>query len=304
MEDGGPYTVSGCYRLFQLTLARTIEELSVGTAMDNFKADFKRKIAGLLTGVTADRIAITDVSAASVVVSFYIGPGPQGCPSTACAPSGQAMEEMLQLADDAAALDRAFPSSFEGLSPAPLLAGRAPPPAPSTSTSDSQLEAEEGSGAVVALIVVMVVLCGGGGGFVVKDAMKNRRGQASPAPAGSEIELDMDGTSETTENPVSSMRSGAGKPKTLWKEIQDPASGKPYWVHRETRETSWKKPADADQPWGGGGGGEADGAAGGTYTEHVDAKGRTYYSEVATRKTVWKLPAGAVLVDPKGALEV
>ena len=41
-----------------------------------------------------------------------------------------------------------------------------------------------------------------------------------------------------------------------------------------------------------------------TYTEHVDAKGRTYYSEVATRKTVWKLPAGAVLVDPKGALEV
>ena len=186
----------------------------MGTAMDNFKADFKRKIAGLLTGVTADRIAITDVSAASVVVSFYIGPGPQDCPSTACAPSGQAMEEMLQLADDAAALDRAFPSSFEGLSPAPLLAGRAPPPAPSTSTSDSQLEAEEGGGAVVALVVVMVVLCGGGGGD------------------------------------------------------------------------------------------EADGGAGGTYTEHVDAKGRTYYSEVATRKTVWKLPAGAVLVDPKGALEV
>ena len=49
---------------------------------------------------------------------------------------------------------------------------------------------------------------------------------------------------------------GSSGGKTLWKAVADPNSGKTYYVNRDTRETSWKKPPDADRPWG-------DGATGG-----------------------------------------
>ena len=98
---------------------------------------------------------------------------------------------------------------------------------------------------------------------------------------------------------------GSSGGKTLWKAVADPKSksGKTYYVNRDTRETSWKKPPDADRPWGddatgggGGGGGKPQLPAG--WVEHFDEKRqKPYYHNRSTNATSWKFPAADADVE-------
>ena len=53
-------------------MARDIAELEADSAMNEFKDEFKANVASALTGVSADRVKVESVQAASVVVEFYI----------------------------------------------------------------------------------------------------------------------------------------------------------------------------------------------------------------------------------------
>ena len=55
-----------------MTMARDIAELEADSAMNEFKDEFKANVASALTGVSADRVKVESVQAASVVVEFYI----------------------------------------------------------------------------------------------------------------------------------------------------------------------------------------------------------------------------------------
>lgn len=92
---------------------------------------------------------------------------------------------------------------------------------------------------------------------------------------------------------------GGGGAKTLWKPVVDPASGRTYYVNRDTKATVWQKPADADQPWFGqqqqqeappqqqqlppG------------WVQHFDSnKQKPYYHNANTGETVWQRPMAYV----------
>jgi hypothetical protein len=109
---------------------------------------------------------------------------------------------------------------------------------------------------------------------------------------------------ETAMNPMDSSGGGGGGAKTLWKPVVDPSSGKTYYVNRETKETVWKKPADADTPWikGGTAGGSGGGAGGDAlpdgWVEHLDQKKqKPYYHNTATGETAWRRPTPCVACD-------
>jgi hypothetical protein len=101
-------------------------------------------------------------------------------------------------------------------------------------------------------------------------------------------------------NPMDSSGGGGGGAKTLWKPVVDPSSGKTYYVNRETKETVWKRPADADTPWikGGTAGGSGGGAGGDAlpdgWVEHLDQKKqKPYYVNSTLHKTQWVKPVAA-----------
>jgi outer membrane protein assembly factor BamB len=109
---------------------------------------------------------------------------------------------------------------------------------------------------------------------------------------------------ETVMNPMDSSGGGGGGAKTLWKPVVDPSSGKTYYVNRETKETVWKRPADADTPWikGGAAGGSGGGAGGDAlpdgWVEHFDQKKqKPYYHNTATGETAWRRPTPCVACD-------
>ena len=109
---------------------------------------------------------------------------------------------------------------------------------------------------------------------------------------------------ETVMNPMDSSGGGGGGAKTLWKPVVDPNSGKTYYVNRETKETVWKKPADADTPWikggaaGGSGGGVSGDALPDGWVEHFDPKKqKPYYHNTATGETSWRRPTPCVACD-------
>ena len=97
-------------------------------------------------------------------------------------------------------------------------------------------------------------------------------------------------------NPLGSVGGGGGggAEKTLWKPVNDPKSGRTYYVNRNTKETRWDKPADADQPWVKGGAAEEQLPAG--WVQHFDPKKqKPYYHNTATGETSWKRPVACVL---------
>ena len=68
-------------------------------------------------------------------------------------------------------------------------------------------------------------------------------------------------------------------------------SGRKYYVNRNTKETSWKKPADFDAPLSGGGG-DGSGAGKTLWKELTDkSSGRKYYVNRQTKETSWNKPA-------------
>ena len=88
---------------------------------------------------------------------------------------------------------------------------------------------------------------------------------------------------------------GGGAAKTLWKPVTDPNSGRTYYVNRNTKETRWDKPADADQPWVEGGRTEEQQLPVG-WVQHFDPKKqKPYYHNVATGETSWRRPVACVL---------
>ena len=107
--------------------------------------------------------------------------------------------------------------------------------------------------------------------------------------------------SSTVENPMHKAAGGKSS-GGQWKELTDQASGKTYYVNKETRETTWQKPPG----FSGGGASKpaapkksaaaaAKAAAGGgqQWVAKLDAgSGKTYYYDKASRETTWKKPLG------------
>jgi len=230
-ESGAAYTLMGCFRLIKLTLGLAIEDI----VEDEFKADFQTTIAGLLTRVSGARISVIDISAASIVVSFFIGPpADPNCPPAECASSDEATAELLQL-DDAVFADAFGNSTFESLIPVPVQLAAPAVPARGASVADSAKAPEdEGGGHTVAfLLIVMVLLCAGGLAHFARQSSVcawwwNTKSQTDPP---SDAGADGDSTGVIV-NPMNAPAGSAGTPidaylgKTLWKAIDDPASGK------------------------------------------------------------------------------
>jgi len=69
---------------------------------------------------------------------------------------------------------------------------------------------------------------------------------------------------------------GGGRP--VWKELQDKTSGRLYYVNRETRETTWTKPAELGGGAAVGGASQPAAASASGWVEKTDpASGRKYY---------------------------
>lgn len=104
-------------------------------------------------------------------------------------------------------------------------------------------------------------------------------------------------------NPMmgASREEGSKSTKTLWRPVVDAKSGNTYYVNRNTKETVWDKPADADQPW------VKDGPNQQQqkqqlqqlppgWKQHFDQKNqKPYYHNTETGETSWKLPTAYVL---------
>ena len=68
---------------------------------------------------------------------------------------------------------------------------------------------------------------------------------------------------------------GGGRP--VWKELQDKTSGRLYYVNRETRETTWTKPAELGGGAAAGGTSQPTASASGWVEKTDPASGRKYY---------------------------
>ena len=274
----GQYEVAGCNRVLQMTFAKDIAELASDMAMTAFKDDFKLNIASALTGVTADRVVVSSVIGASVLVEFFIEA------AAGAATSADAVAELTAM--DTTTLQSSFPG-FVGLVEAPIQTTAVASVAVPTPAPDAK-DDEGGSSGAVFVFVLVLCLCGGSVAFNAK-SKGGEDGGGGSQPAATE-------KSETIFNPMDpSNPGGSAGGKTLWKAVVDPNSGKTYYVNRDTRETSWKKPPDADRPWGddttggGGGGGNRQLPAG--WVEHFDEKRqKPYYHNTKTNETSWKFP--------------
>ena len=105
-------------------------------------------------------------------------------------------------------------------------------------------------------------------------------------------------TSSGTAKAVQQSKGGGGEIKLLWKEVTDKNTGKLYFVNRQTKETSWKRPADFDAPLSGAtqaspivGTQSKSGSGGKTlWKEVTDSNGKRYYVNRQTKETSWKKP--------------
>jgi hypothetical protein len=305
----------------EITLAGTLTDLIAQYgSIDKFKASFSSAIAKQIStpgapALPAD-VIVTNVLSGSIKVQFYIN-------STSAALDKQLSQRLpaalanktLQLSATSNATTVSMPltvSSFKaGKTKDPIVfapaqsitvqpVAPAPPPAPpvtpaqsaaptAASTAPPGPQEDSSTGTIVVAGVVVLVLAGGVAAFLKFKGGKTTSTTKSP---GGETDY------EQTENPMHKGGTQASNQKTLWKAITDQNTGKEYYVNRQTRETTWTKPADFDAQLTGGSGGSggfgADKEGDGLWKEVVDAKtGRPYYVNRQTKETTWTKPAGA-----------
>jgi len=132
------------------------------------------------------------------------------------------------------------------------------------------------------LVLVLVLL-----GVIVFGIRQNLNQKAD--------ELDKAERSESIENPMNAAFGVPGSSSGVWKEVVDKTSGKTYYVNRQTKATTWERPAELSNSHGGGVGPMGTGGDGGSHPvwkEVVDkTSGKTYYVNRQTKATTWDRPA-------------
>ena len=98
---------------------------------------------------------------------------------------------------------------------------------------------DEDSGGTTAVVVVLVLLVVGGavGGGTTMKMKKNKNSSKASSKASSN-------SAQVVANPMHGVGKNAAGGQ--WKELYDKASNRTYYMNKETRETSWKKPPGFD----------------------------------------------------------
>lgn len=285
--------------MHQIALDGSPEDVEANGGEEAFKLAFRRSVADMLDGVDVEKVIITSMGYGSIILEFYIV-------SLTAADDVALTSDLEQQLADAVSVNIAGRSVVD-------FATVRPPTAASTSIQGSLSAtvpedvqaADSGNGAsdgVLIVVLVLILVVVGVVGYGVWQKSKQRAEEQDKAER-----------SESVQNPMNAAFVGsANGGASEWKEVVDQSSGRTYYVNRQTKATTWDRPAALGVS-GSGGGAAADvrraasGASGGSHPvwkEVVDQNtGKTYYVNRQTKATTWDRPAELAAAESASSSE-
>ena len=243
---------------------------------------FCTSIADLLDQISLDMVTVTSLTYGSIIVEFYISSGS----ASADLALSTALQERLGDGDSPVMIAGRGVSRFTTIQPtrsASLQNSLA------ATSEDQHVVDDDGGGVSTAGIALLaLVLCGGAGSYAFVKMQKSKESAENSEEKNSQqIFNPMNAPAEETDAVMNPMGAGANS-NLQWKEVVDKSSGKTYYVHRQTKETTWNRPTELGAQPGvpGVDGGDSE------WKEVIDKNsGRPYYVHRQTKETRWDRPA-------------
>ena len=268
--------------MHQVTLDGTAEDVQTSGGEDSFKVTFCTSIADLLDQISLDMVTVTSLTYGSIIVEFYISSGS----ASADLALSTALQERLGDGDSPVMIAGRGVTRFTTTQPtrsASLQNSLA------ATSEDQHVVDDDGGGVSTAGIALLaLVLCGGAGSYAFVKMQKSKESAENSEEKNSQqIFNPMNAPAVETHAVMNPMGAGANS-NLQWKEVVDKSSGKTYYVHRQTKETTWNRPAELGAQPGvpGVDGGDSE------WKEVIDKNsGRPYYVHRQTKETRWDRPA-------------
>ena len=314
------------FAVHQISLDGTAEDVEANGGGEAVKLTFQRSIAGMLDGVEVEMVVVNSMTYGSIIFEFFIRSLSTADDAALTSQlvgqlaNGASVEVAGRSVVDFATVRPPGAASTTST----VVSAVVPAPAPAPSDDDG---VSIGTPVVVLLLVVLFTIVGCGVHQKKQRAEEMAKGERSesvenPMSAGvgssavvwTELVDKNSGRTyyvnrqtyvTTWERPAQlrdtptygNVASGATPAGTngrgrgsdpVWKEIVDKTSGKTYYVNRQSKVTTWQRPAELGNV-------ASVAAGGGDWVEHFDKeRNKAYFYNNATKETTWARPPGIV----------